>query len=221
VNREILDDVERILDRGSFYIEGIMQLYAQLAEVYKKSGDIRKVAVFQDQYIALRDSIFNNQLIANLMKVEGDFVGRENKAKLESQHRILELSNDIINRQHTLNIVVGIVAVLLIALVILLLQNIKVKKRTNLLLEIRVKERTIELQKNHDTLLKALQEKDIQVQRISSEIRSSMATINGLGVLVSHDIGTVSASTYLEKIQETSNNLIKGLNRLQDNNSWI
>jgi hypothetical protein len=100
----------------------------------------------------------------------------------------------------------------MIAFVILLTQNIKRKKRTNTLLDLKVRERTLELEEKHNLLLKSMQERDIHVQRMSNEVRSSLATIKGLGVLVSHDVGTASASKYLAKIEETSNNLYRALN---------
>src|SRR5574339_729805 len=96
---------------------------------------------------------------------------------------------------------------------LVLIQNIKQKKRVNVMLEQRVKERTSELEQHHSLLLKSMRERDIQVERMSNDIRSSLATIKGLGVLVSHDAGTVNASSYLAKIEETSNQLIEGLNR--------
>ncbi|HMG89894.1 MAG TPA: hypothetical protein VK589_07535, partial [Chryseolinea sp.] len=145
-----------------------------------------------------------------------EYQERENKTKIEAQAKILALSNEVISRQRALNLIVVVVALLLAGFVITLIQNVKRKKRSNYILEQRVKERTIELELNHNLLLKSFHERDVQFQRISTEIRSSLATIKGLGVLVSHDVGTVNASNYLAKIEETSNNLMQGLTRVHD-----
>lgn len=209
-------EAERIFSSNSFYKYGLIQMCKQLTDLYQKMGNDRKVAYYQGKYIHLKDSVYSEALTTNLMKVEAAFLERENRAKLAAQGRVLELRNDIIARQKVLNIVAGVVAILLISVVLLLNQNIKQKRRTTCVLEQKVKERTLELENKHYLLLKSMQERNIEVQRMSSEIRSSLATIKGLGVLVFHDLGTTNASNYLARIEETSNNLIQGLNRVHD-----
>lgn len=217
--RILLSEAERIISSNSFYKLGVIQLSKQLAVAYRKLRDNQMVTFYQTKYINLKDSIYNKKLTSNLMNVEAAFLERENRARLKAQERVLELSKDIITRQKTLNIVAIVVAILSVGFVILLIQNVRQKRRINSLLESKVKERTIELEIKHGLLLKSMRERDIQVQRISNEIRSSLATIKGLGTLVSHDLGTVNALSYLAKIEETSNNLIQGLNRVHDQQS--
>jgi len=208
--------VEPLLEIGVPFNLELIKIYAQLFQLYLKLGNYPKVAFYQDKYIQLKDNTFNEQLTTNLMKVESEYQERENKTKIEAQAKILALSNEVISRQRALNLIVVVVALLLAGFVITLIQNVKRKKRSNYILEQRVKERTIELELNHNLLLKSFHERDVQFQRISTEIRSSLATIKGLGVLVSHDVGTVNASNYLAKIEETSNNLMQGLTRVHD-----
>jgi hypothetical protein len=123
------------------------------------------------------------------------------------------LNNDIISRQRSLNVVVGIISILSIALVIALVQNVKQKKRVNALLEQKVRERTIELELNHSELLKALEERNLQMRRISSEIKSSMATIKGLCKLSTQDESVVNAGQYIDKIEKATDNLQSGIYR--------
>jgi hypothetical protein len=67
--------------------------------------------------------------------------------------------------------------------------------------------------------LKSLLEKEFgpKRQQINFELAYHFTDIdNRLAALVSHDIGTINASNYLAKIEETSNNLIRGLSRVHD-----
>jgi signal transduction protein with GAF and PtsI domain len=86
------------------------------------------------------------------MKIEADHVEKESKAKIKSQTKILELHKQLISRQAYLNVFIGVVAALLIALAIVLVKINKHKQRLNLLLDSWVKERTEDLKLNHDIL---------------------------------------------------------------------
>lgn len=208
---EYLMEAEPLFGDSVPFSSELIKVYHQLFQLHSRLGNYRKVAYFQNKYIQLKDSVFNEELATNLMKVDAEYQERENKTKIEAQGKILELSNNVINRQRALNVVVGIVAVLAIALVFVLNQNIKQKKRANSLLEQRIKERTIELEENHNLLLRSIRERDIQTERMSNEIRSSLATIKGLGRLVLNDLNMTNTSMYVGKIEETSNNLLDGL----------
>jgi tetratricopeptide (TPR) repeat protein len=216
-NKYLLDEAENLLNGQIAYPLPSMKLCHQLFESYSKLREFQKMSVFQTKYIQIKDSVFNEELTTSLMKVEAEYLEKANKAKLAAQQEILILNERVINRQKIVNIVVTLVAILSIAFVFLLSQNIKQKKRLNLLLEQKVKERTLELELNHNLLLKSIKERDVQYQRMSNEVRSSLATIKGLGVLVSHDLATANASSYLAKIEETSNNLYQALNHVHGN----
>src|SRR5688572_314717 len=192
--KKLIKDADELLTTSTYYSQGVTQLCGQLTKIYEHIGDMSQVAFYQSKYIELRDSVYTEELTKNLMRVEAQFRERESKGRIDAQAKILALREDVINRQRLLNVIVGLVALLLIVLIFVLIQNVKQKKLANSLLEEQVKERTIELELNHNFLLKAMLERDVQFKRMSNEIKSSLATIKGLGVLVSHDIGTVNGS---------------------------
>lgn len=203
---------EPLFENAPFNLE-LIKVYSQLFQLYSRLGNYRKVAHYQNKYIQLKDSTVNEHLATNLMKVEAEYQERENKTKLEAQAKILKLSNDLISRQRALNIVLVIVAILSIAFVIVLVQNNKQKKRANISLEQKVKERTLQLEANHDELLKSLSERDLQMKRISADIKSSMATIKGLCKLSLQDSSVVNAGQYITKIEKASDSLQSGIHR--------
>lgn len=211
--KKLLNDANAILSRKSYYTQGVMELYGELAKVYQQLGNIDQVALYQDKYIQLRDSVYNEQLTTNLMKVEAQYLERENRAKIEAQAKILELSDGVIIRQRAINIGVCIVALLSIVIVAILMQNVKQKRLANSLLEQKVKERTSQLEANHLNLLKSLEERNQQVKRITSEIKSSMATIKGLCQLSLQDGSVGDRGQYITKIERASDTLQSGIYR--------
>jgi tetratricopeptide (TPR) repeat protein len=209
----MIKEAGAILSGDTYYTQGVLELYGQLAKFYQQRGDIHQVAHYQAKYIDLRDGVYNEQLTTNLMKVEAEYLERENKAKIEAQAKILELSDEIIVRQRALNIGVCVLAILSIAIVIILTQNVKQKRLANFLLEQKVKERTMELETHHIHLLKSLDERDQQMKRVSAEIKSSMATIKGLCNLSVQDVSVFNAGQYIEKIERASDDLQSGICR--------
>jgi len=215
-----LGTAERYLEQAEALVKGgipfnleLVKIYSQLFQLYTKLGNYQKVAAYQSKYIQLKDSIYNEEVTTNLMKVEAEYREQENKAKLESQEKILVLNKDMMIKQRVLNAVVGVVAIMSIALVIVLIQNVKHKKRDNSMLEQKVKERTMELEVNHNELLKSMEERNQQIKRISAEVKSSMATIRGLCKLSLQDVSVVNAGQYIDKIERASDHLQSGIHR--------
>ena len=211
---------EQYLEQAEALINGVLpfnlelvKIYSQLFQLYTKLGNYQKVAIYQAKYIQLKDSIYNEEVTTNLMKVEAEYREHENKAKLESQEKILKLNNDMMTKQRVLNVVVGIVAIMSIALAIVLIQNVKHKKRDNHFLEQKVKERTMELEVNHNELLKSMEERNQQIKRISAEVKSSLATIRGLCKLSLQDASVINAGQYIDKIERASDHLQSGIHR--------
>lgn len=210
---EYLEQAEAVAKTELPFNLELVKMYRELFQLYTKLGNFRKVALYQAKYIQLKDHMYNEEVATNLMKAEADYMERENNTRIEAQEEILALSNDVINKQRGLSIVVGIVALLSVALIVVLIKNVKQKKHANRLLEQKVKERTIELEANHIELMKSFEERNQQMKRISLEIKSSMATIRGLCKLSNQDASVVNAGQYIEKIEKTSDHLQSGVFR--------
>jgi len=209
----LLAEADALLDEDVSYRLVSMKLCHELFDAYGALHNSQKMSYYQSKYIQLKDSTFNEENTRNLMKVEADYMEQENKAKLEAQEKILVISKDTINRQRVLNVVIGLVAVLSVVLVFVLVQNVKNKKHANVLLEQKVKERTMELEVNHNELLKSMEERNQQIKRISAEVKSSMATIRGLCKLSLQDVSVVNAGQYIDKIERASDHLQSGIHR--------
>ncbi len=147
------------------------------------------------------------------MRVEAEYMAHENRARIDAQNNILSTEYGIIARQRFLNIFIGIIAALLVIITFILIRTNHHKKLMNDLLEQRVKERTKELEINKDLLQRSLNERDIQMQRLSGDIKRTMATIKGLCFLGMKDKEQPTSSQYMDKIDSTSDQLLHIINR--------
>ena len=198
--------------RHPFNLE-LVKIYNELFQLYEKLGDYKKVAFYQSKYIHLNDSIYSEEVTTNLMKVEAEYLERKNNAKIDTQEKILALQNDVIVRQRLINIFATSPQSYLS---FLLLCWYKMSNRRNVLnisLELKVKERTMALETHRIQLLNSLEERNQQMKRISTEIKSSVATIQGLCKLSLQDVSVVNAGEYIDRIEKTSHSLQSGIHR--------
>ena len=209
-----LKEAEEIIKRNSPFNFELIGIYAQIFKLYQKNRDFEKIALYQDKYISLKDSVFNEELTKNLMKAEAEYLEKENQARIESQNKILALNEEVIYRQKVANASFGAIAFLVIIISVILAKNNKHKQHINKLLDQRVKERTRELEMNRDALQRAWQERDALISKASSDIQSSIATLKGLCFLGAKEIDHPLATEYWKQLDKTSNGLSATLNKM-------
>lgn len=209
-----LEIAEKMLESDCRFSLELSDVYSQFIRLYEQEGMLGKVTRYQKKYIQLKDSIFSRSVTSNLMKVQANHLEREHKIKIESQHKILALNEQIIYRQRILSITIGAIALLVLLLAILLAKSNKQKRKVNQLLDTRVRERTKELEVNRDKLERAWLERDAIIHRASIDIRSSIATIKGLCILGMKDIDHPDAKDYFSKVDSTSDRLSGVISRI-------
>jgi uncharacterized membrane protein YccC len=115
----------------------------------------------------------------------------------------------VIYRQRFLNTSIGLVAGLLAVLAFVLIRSNRRKKWMNRLLEQKVKERTIELERNQEALKRSLDEHSLRFQKISADVKNSLATISGLCSLSLKDTDAPFTNRYISRIESTSDQLLR------------
>lgn len=195
------------------YNSGLIELYSELIKYYEMSGDPENVRLYQKKYIGLKDTINSYSLTRNLITLEVEQAEAENKAKFQAQDEIIKLNAELISRQQTQNISSIAIILLLLGLIFLLIRSNKIRKVTNLFLEQRVKERTLELEISHGNTTRTLVERNHQMERVSNEVKKSLATIKGLCILAQNDGDKMQVDVCMSKIQTTVENLYNVLNR--------
>lgn len=173
---------EKLVAEASCDLE-IIKLYKQFFTLYEKIGDLKKMILYQEKYIHLKDSVYNENYTNSLMRVQANYLERENKARIAYQEQLLGLKDAVIVRQNWLNILAGMAGILLILMVYVLYMSNKQRKITNQLLDRKVAERTKELELSHEQLQKRLEEEDLTIEKTMADIKSAVATMKGLNSL--------------------------------------
>ena len=203
----ILLDAECLIDRGTpFNLEKI-KIYSRFSQLYLAIRDYRKASFYQSKYILLKDSVYNEELTTSLMKAEASFAERENKAKLAAQEQIIRLHEEVIEGQHSLNILGGTVAILLIAVVIFLYKSYREKRTLNTLLDLKVKERTRELEASQHQLLTAISQQKLMFTKAAAGMREKMNGLKGLCSVARAEISDPVAHRYVNSIDSASSQI--------------
>lgn len=201
---------------GTPYNLELIKLYEQFFTLYDKTHDIKKLTVYQEKYIQLKDSIYSEALTNNLMKVQAEFLERENKTQIESQEQMLKLKDEVITRQTWLSVLGAIAAVLLIVIVYILYQSNLQRKSANELLDQRVVERTRELEASYEHMQRSLEEDELAFKKTVADVRSSIATMKGLSSLAMREAKNEESQIKIQKISEAVDNLSSTLDSTQE-----
>lgn len=210
-----LEAAEALIQQDSTFNPEMIKIYSRFFQMYNKMKNYERAALYQQKYIQLRDSIYNDELTTNLMKLEAEHLEKENQARIEAQNEILNLKEEVIERQRLLTIFITAFAIIFVLLAILLLKSNRQKQRINRILDKKVKERTFQLESNHHSLLQASRERSILIEQTVADIKSSLATIKGLCSIGIQDTTEPHVRQYITKVDVTSDQLASTLRNLQ------
>jgi len=217
------------------YAESLINLYEELSHVYKSLLDYENASRYQGRYIQLKDSIYSGQLIKNLAKIQNTYEQRENIKTISEKDRILQLQNELINRQKIQYIFIVMVTILATGLALVLIwanrrqkihnaalndakrviteQNERLLK-TNEYLDHQVAEKTQDLFMTNEALIQVNNELDNFIYRTSHDIRGPLVTLKGVCNVALLDVKDEVALDYLNKLDATSTRLNVILTRL-------
>jgi tetratricopeptide (TPR) repeat protein len=214
-----LAEAESIMEESPFAYE-LIDLYSRLFSLHKKTGNKRKMAFYQEQYIELKDNIYNEVLTNNLMKIESDYLERANKARITAQEQLLVLKDQVIRWQNALNVLIGIITILLVSLLYILYRSNRQRKSANQLLDLKVKERTAALESSHLALKQSLEEEDRTVADAFMDLKNPIAAIKELCSLglAAEDVPDVENRKYLQEIFTVTAQISLILNNIYGDN---
>lgn len=206
-----LDEGEKLIEGGiSFNLE-MIKIYSRFADLYLSLRNFEKASYYQTQYIELKDSIYDEALTLNLMRIEAEFLERENKEKIAEQDEIILLKEEIIRRQKIQSSIFFLLVLITLCCLIFLFMIYKQKQNVNILLEEKIRQRTSQLESNRDSLLKRIIEKDLRIKRASEVISTTISTVEGLCGTAVKDVTDRRAHLYLEMIGISIGSLSRSL----------
>lgn len=214
-----LKEGEKVIEKGVPYNLEIIKLHHRFSELYLATGNFKKAALYQSKYIALKDSIYNEELTTKLMATEAEYVDRMSKAKIASQREAILLREEVIDRQRLLNMVVGLLAIMIFMISVFIYRNYRRKHHLNLLLDRKVSERTYELERGRNELLRVLKERDLRINKIAHGLYETMNSLKGLCVTGREEVKEPVSVPYFDRIDSITNQMalhIKALVRKKE-----
>ncbi|MBT1699344.1 tetratricopeptide repeat protein [Fulvivirgaceae bacterium PWU4] len=212
-----LKAAEKLIAQGEPFNLEMIKVYKRFSQVYDSKGDLKEALRYQKKYNQLKDSIYNDELTTNLMKLEAEHLEKQNQARIAAQDEVLGLKDAAIRRQILLNILIGVVAAMAVSLAIILFKSNRRKQVINVILDERVKERTKQLEENHEMLIGTLNERNMSIEKTSGQLRKTLASIKGLcevGLLEIDD--PASTKRCIDGVIMMSDQLALGLRYFQE-----
>lgn len=233
-----LRECEAIAKEGGFG-ELLIESYREFAQVYNLKSDFENASKYQNNYIHLKDSIYSEELITNIAKVQTQYAERENIKTIADNQAV-------IRQQRYLNVAIAIIAILAGLLILVLQRSNRVSKQVNAqlseaketiqqqnkLLEIKnkdldreVEKKTADLERVNISLKQVNDELDNFIYKTSHDIRGPLASLKGMCNVALMDVTDDIALDYLRKLDATAERLNSILTRLliinQINNSKL
>ena len=217
----------------------LIEIYKAFSILFNQTKEFEAAALYQEKYIELKDSIYNESLIKNLSKIQTDYEQRENIATIAAKE-------EVIKQQRDLNIAIAIIAMLAGLLVLVLQRSNRTIKRVNAqlseakevieeqnklledknkYLDKEVESKTVDLERVNQSLKQVNDELDNFIYKTSHDIRGPLASLKGMCNVALMDVKDPVALDYLSKLDTTAERLNTILTRLliinQINNSKL
>jgi signal transduction histidine kinase len=229
-----LQESEAISEKAG-YNQILINTYSTFSELYNKTKDFEKAALYQAKYIHLKDSIYSEGLIKNLTHVRSNYEERENIKTIREKNEVLRLKEEVISRQKTQYFFILTITILSIVLTFVFIRynrsqhraNIeltKVKREienknqqlqiNNAELDARVQKRTVELEQSNTALQRVNDELDNFIYKTSHDIRGPLASLKGMTNVAMLDVKDSVALEYFRKLDASADKLNTILTRL-------
>ena len=98
----------------------LKEVYDRLQQIARQKGNLNKAILYYDQYVQQKDSIFNEQTLNNISRLESELATAEQKRQLEAKENqivILEQESEI-QRTRVIILVTLMIAVIVFAVLI-------------------------------------------------------------------------------------------------------
>ncbi len=187
--------------------ERLKNNYELFSNIYENNSDYLHAYSNLKQFVAYKDSIFNEQLAE---KFKDAFVSYQESISDE----IIEGQQQSIKKGRQYAFLLGLSLVFATVVVILLYRNNQYRRRMNEKLDGLVKDRTNELINTNEKLIKSRKELNNFLYKTSHDIRGPIATLMGLTNLTRLEYPNENIDFFLRKIDSTAEHLNEIINRL-------
>lgn len=216
----ILRKSEKIIAQKSSFSLEALNCYLQFCKAYDLVKDYKSQVSYYQKYNSLRERVFNEEMIAALMQLEGEYMERENLQQISSQGQVISLKTEIINRQTITNMLMLVIVALLSILILLLFRSVQNKKNLNMQLEKCVQKRTLELSKSRNMVVTMSAGMEQRIEKASGQLTDAISRMNALSQLALNDINDERQREYVHYFKMISRQL-EGTRKALTNNRHL
>ncbi|MBX2916145.1 MAG: tetratricopeptide repeat protein [Cyclobacteriaceae bacterium] len=229
-----LSDANNLAENFGF-TELRLDIYKESSKSFGFINDFQNQALYQGRYITLKDSIYSGDLLKNLATIQTNYEQRENLKTIRLINENIKLKDEQIQRQRIQYLFVVLVTVLIAALAgVLVWANRRQQKhntalseakriieqqnreltKTNEELDLRVREKTMDLVNINTVLHDVNEELDNYIYRTAHDIRGPLVTLKGVCNVAQMDVKDPLALDYFKRLDLTAEKLNVILTRL-------
>lgn len=158
-----------------------------IADYHLIKGDLHQVVASLKTLNQLREGELRDNTVMRISDLQIQFAQQENIDRIKSQQAVLNLQEEKIKLGNWLIVVTTLLMLFAFALIVLLFRNLKIKDEINKLLDLKVRERTEELENSHNQLVHSHNEQLVILKQIHTMILSALSTWKGLSHLADLD----------------------------------
>lgn len=173
--------------------------------IYSESGDFKNAFTYQSEFIALRDSIINEETIRKMADLRTEYEVSQKQAEI-----------DVLNKTKRIQQIIGIGLGVIILLALALIMNMKRSARRQKRLTRKLGEQKEELQAQYELLDDLNKTKDRFFSIISHDLRGPIGVLKGTTMLIRE---YVQSKDYIQLAELTANMefSVKKVQNLLDN----
>ncbi|MAE84979.1 MAG: hypothetical protein CMB80_19735 [Flammeovirgaceae bacterium] len=174
----------------------------RLAEIYAMSSDYETAYKYHQEYVELKDSISNDEILSRMENMESAFELAEKQSEVELLTAEQEYQSTVINA----TIIISVILVILAVVILMYYRN---KARTNAVLEMQKKK-----------LEELNQTKDKFFSIISHDLRGPINSFHGVSNLIKYFVQAKDMDQLLEVADDIDKSVDRITNLLNNLLSW-
>jgi tetratricopeptide (TPR) repeat protein len=202
----LMQDAEAIA-KDSEHPAEMSEIYGVLLKFPYLRRNVKQYLQYQAKYMLYRDRILSDSITINLMRIEADFLDKENTLRIRAQDELLTLNEKLISQQRNLTVVISLAVVTLFLLAILIVLTFLQRSGIQRSLDRQVAQQTMKLMHANDDLVQVVRERQIVLERTIAGLKGQIASVKGLCLTGQRDLDDAYSQNKFSQVTQATDNI--------------